>query len=164
MCRKCTLASVLSGQFLALALAACAAPTVRPVGINCGPVSEAWSPVSQEERLKQFARYSLEYKYAAMICGNQLRHPPDLGLSAEMAKLGPDAAYFLMHKLAAANDDLIIRDIVIVFSLMQALGTYDVAENDVMMGLMEEKVAQMQDPDWKSIVSEDLDGIRASAQ
>jgi len=81
-------------------------------------------------------------------------------LAELFAKEGEKAVGFLKAKLEEANDDLTIRDLVLVFTEMNRLGTYDVVSDDELTHLMLTRVERMKDPDWKQITKQMLTRIK----
>ena len=144
---------------VALLAAACMPEKSREA--SCENTVDTILVLSHDDRMEQFDRLNLDEKYRWLICSNQFVHPPMLAFTNEFAKLGPTAEAYLRPKLETAEDDLTVRDIVSVFSFMQALGTYDIANDAELMHLLESKVAEMSDPDWKRWGSDELERIRS---
>lgn len=75
-------------------------------------------------------------------------------LAEIFAREGNKVVGFLKTKLLEANDDLTIRDLVLVFSEMSRLKTYDVANDNELMHLISDRVGGMKDPGWKQTTRE----------
>ena len=101
-----------------------------------------------DEEVKRFHEYDPETQYELLIVGNQVVHPPALYLAEEFAKQGKSIVPLLRGKLAAAKQELTVRDIVLVLGDMQRLGFYDVRGNASLIALVQERIATMQS-DWK---------------
>jgi len=80
-------------------------------------------------------------------------------LAGTFASEGQSVVPYLKSKLAAAQDDLTIRDLVMVFKQMNILKTYDVAHDQELMILLKSKSLTMKDEKWKSIVENMISGI-----
>jgi len=107
-------------------------------------------------QLKEFPNYDLETQYTLYIYGCQVREPPAIYLAEVFAGGGQPSAALLSRKLAQANDDLTIRDIVQVFYWMNRLRDYDLRDDVTLQELMRQKVSSMTEPDWKRMAQEDL--------
>ncbi|HTZ38598.1 MAG TPA: hypothetical protein VMB77_00455 [Syntrophales bacterium] len=119
---------------------------------------------SLQFRKDDFSSYDIDKQYAIFICGNQYVHPPAMYLAELFAREGGRVVEFLRIKLLEANEDLTIRDLVLVFVEMSRLKTYDVASDDELMRLMTDRVEGMKDPDWKRIAEGRLIDIRKQGQ
>lgn len=126
---------------------------------ECRPLVQTFFQMPLKERMKKFGSYELEEQYRIFICGNQVMHPPAIYLAGPFAQQGAPAVVFLKEKLANANDDLTIRDIVLVFTEMKRRNTYDVAEDQALITLIAGSVEKMQDKDWKRMTQENLTEI-----
>jgi hypothetical protein len=111
-------------------------------------------------RLPSSVTMIVDKQYAIYICGNQYMHPPMIHLAEPFAKEGEKVVDFLKPRLLEASDDLIVRDIVLVFTWMARQKTYDVAGDSNLMRITEERVSQMKDPDWRRLSEQDLNEIR----
>jgi hypothetical protein len=65
----------------------------------------------------------------------------------------------LEAKLEAADDDLTIRDILLVFVAMSQLETYDVPANKPLMQELLEKSGAINDPSWAIVAQDDMHEI-----
>jgi len=131
---------------------------------SCEGTVDTILKLSRVDQMERFDRINLDEKYQWLICGNQFVHPPMIELTSAFAELGPTAVAYLKPNLETAEGDLTIRDVVLVFSSMQALGTYDVASDAELMKLLDDNVARMSDPGWKGWALDELERIRAAKE
>lgn len=110
--------------------------------------------MSTKEQIAKFTEYDLENKFSILICGNQVIHPPATYLAGPFARQGADAVTFLRDKLMQSPDDFTVRDIVLVFSEMSKLQTYNVKADKKLIELINSKVGAIKNNDWRKI-SED---------
>ncbi|MBF0523955.1 MAG: hypothetical protein HQK56_02525 [Deltaproteobacteria bacterium] len=148
------------GATLILSLSNCSFKSKKVGEYYCSDlIGEIYGKESLEYRGDDFHNYPFEKQYAIFICGNQYIHPPTIYMSELFAiyvaklfaKEGNRIVAFLKMKLLEANDDLTIRDLILVFSEMSRLKTYDVASDDELMRLMFERVEGMKSIGWKEI-------------
>ncbi len=81
-------------------------------------------------------------------------------LSQPFAEQGSKVVEFLKTKLAGAQDDLTIRDVIRVFVEMSRRGTYDVAKDPSLMRLLTERAAGIKDAEWRRVTDQMLRDIR----
>ena len=112
-----------------------------------------------KEQIDKFGSYTLDEQYSIYICGNEVVHPPAMYLATSFARNGKAVVKLLKIKLSETIDDLTIRDIVLVFSEMKKQKTYNVLEDSALMKLLRNKVATMQNEDWRKIVEEMMNEI-----
>lgn len=143
-----------------LCLTSCTAR--RQVGAySCSDlIDEIYGKKSLQYRENDFSNYDIDMQYAVYICGMQFIHPPMMYLAGLFAKEGNKAVGFLKTKLMEANDDLTIRDLILVFNRMSWLKTYDVANDDELMHLISDRVGGMKDPGWKQTTLEMIAEIK----
>lgn len=113
-----------------------------------------------DEQERQFSKYSIEEQYDLFIFGNQVVHPPATYLARQFAKQGPAVVPFLKNKLKAAQEEVTIRDIVLVFSWLAQLKLYDIPKDQELMGLLNQRVSNMHGI-WKDATLEMVTKIRA---
>jgi len=82
-------------------------------------------------------------------------------LAEPFARGGKSVADFLRSKLAQANHDLTVRDIVRVFEEMSRSGTYDVANDRELMQLISARAEAMKDAEWKRSVTRMVEEIKS---
>jgi hypothetical protein len=116
-----------------------------------------WLPTQQQDA--EFEKQDFDTQYKIYIYGSQEIEPPDMGLAWVLAKQGGKIVQPLEAKLEAADDDLTIRDIVLVFAAMSQLETYDVAGDKPLMQKLLEKQGAVKDPAWAIIVQNDIHEI-----
>jgi hypothetical protein len=128
----------------------------RQVGAySCSDLTDViYGEKSLQHGETDFSNYDIDKQYAIYICGNQFVHPPMIYLGELFAREGNKVVAFLKSKLLEANDDLTVRDLVLVFSEMSRLKTYDVANDGELMYLISERVGGMKDPGWKQTTQE----------
>ena len=129
---------------------------------QCSKLATTFFRLPSKTQLEEFSRSGLEEQYTLLICGNQAIHPPALQLARALALRGATAVTFLKDKLAQAQGDLTVRDIVAVFAEMRRNHTYDVAADEDLRRLIDRRVAAMKDPDWKRLVSQTATEIRST--
>lgn len=154
-------------QMFALCLMTTLAIGCTPAGsleASCEGTVDTMLDLSHDDLVERFDRVNFDEKYRWLICGNQFVHPPMMVFAVEFARLGAEAVAYLTPKLETAKGDLTIRDIVSVFSFMQALETYDVASDAELMQLLDDNVARISDPDWKRWGLEELERIRTATE
>jgi len=125
---------------------------------QCDALIDTFFRKSDEVQMAKFSAYPLEKKYVVFICGNQVIHPPRLYLAGMLAQEGAEVVDFLKDKLKKTSGDLTIRDIIYVFSEMDRLGTYDIADDDELVTLLANSVNRMK-TDWKTVTEKTLRGI-----
>ncbi len=102
---------------------------------------------------QEFSKLDLETQYTIFICGQQRMGP--LGrpeLSEAMAMEGAPAEIFLRHKLVDARDDLTIRDVIFVLTLMQLRGTFRISDDPGLIELLRTKAASIRYGDYRRMV------------
>lgn len=125
----------------------------------CGPWLSTFYGKPLKERITTFESYNLENQYQIFICGNQVVHPPAIYLAEPFAKQGVIVVPLLKLKLENADDDLTVRDIVLVFAEMHRQHSYNVSEDTGLVKLMIEKVNGMHDSEWRAIAQRNVDRI-----
>ncbi|WP_155950980.1 hypothetical protein [Rhodanobacter sp. OR87] len=148
--------TVVSASFL---VAGCSFAANSHLRNTCNPWVNTFYKNSLRERIATFDSYDLGSQYEIFICGNQVIHPPAIYLAESFAKEGAAAVPLLKKKLAQADDDLTVRDIVLVFAGMQRQRSYDVSKDADLVRLIVEKLNGMHDPEWKAIAQGNLDKI-----
>jgi len=115
-------------------------------------------PIS--EQAKQFKNHSLDEQYELFIFGNQVVHPPATHLASSFAEQGPLIVPFLKSKLKATQEEVTIRDIVLVFSRLAQLKLYDFSKDAELMGLLDKRVSDMHGI-WKETTLEMVSTIHS---
>ena len=110
-----------------------------------------------ETRITDFTRRELLDQYTIFICGNQFMHPPAQYLAEPFASRGGEIVPFLKEKLAQAQDDLTVRDIVLVFAEMGRQRSYDVSKDVDLIRQMREAAARMKNQDWRTITEQRIE-------
>lgn len=114
-----------------------------------------------KERIATFSEYSFDQQYAIYLYGNQVQHPPAIYLIDALAANGQKIVAPLSARLAASEDDLTIRDLVMVFAAMNRLEIYDVAQDEPLMRQLADATARMKETDWKNIVERELSALQS---
>jgi hypothetical protein len=78
-------------------------------------------------------------------------HPPAQYLAGPFARRGGEIVPFLKEKLVQAQDDLTVRDIVLVFAEMARQRSYGVSQDVYLIRQMGEAAARMKNQDWRTI-------------
>lgn len=125
----------------------------------CRPWLDTFYKKPLKERIDTFGSYDLGSQYQIFVCGNQMIHPPAIYLDESFAKEGSSAVPLLRKKLIQADDDLTVRDIVLVLAEMNYQHAYNVAKDPGLVKLMVAKVNGMHDQEWKDIAQSKLDKI-----
>lgn len=97
-----------------------------------GPLETAESRLSQ---------YPLEEEYQIFRYANSEIHPPMLWLANPIARRGAEAIPFLSQRIHDADDDMEIRDILVILHRMVLFNTYDVKSNQALMAALSARVA-----------------------
>ncbi|MGB0060607.1 MAG: hypothetical protein WBP68_10505 [Candidatus Binatus sp.] len=116
-----------------------------------------WLPTQQRDA--EFEKQDFDTQYKLYIYGSQEIEPPEMGLAWVLAKQGGKIVQPLEAKLEAADDDLTIRDILLVFVAMSQLETYDVPANKPLMQELLEKSGAIKDPSWAIVAQDDMHEI-----
>jgi hypothetical protein len=124
----------------------------------CRDYAKQFFKLSTNERVNEFNKLDIEKQYCVFIYGNQVIHPPAIYLATEMAKQ-PSALPFLTKKLNETKDDLTIRDIVYAISELQRMKLYAVAHDKNLMKLLNAKVNQMKNDDWRKLTTDNLNDL-----
>lgn len=129
-------------------------------GFDCAELANTFFRKPLRITISEFSDYDVDKQYAIYICGNQYMHPPMIHLAEPFAKQGEKVVDFLKARLLEADDDLTIRDIVLVFAEMNRQESYDVPGDSDLMRVLEEKVRSMKDPFWRQLSEQKLNRIR----
>lgn len=130
---------------------------------GCPPVAVEYFVHHGWQDTRDFTRLDLETQYAIFICGQQRMGAPRIELSEALAMEGAPAATFLKQKLARATDDLTIRDIINVLTLMQLRGTYQVADDPALLDLMRAKANSMRSS-YRGVVQSWIDEVQTTKE
>lgn len=149
---------------LLFGMAGCSSASSNVRGYDCSELAKTFFRKPLKTTLVEFGDYDVDKQYAIYICGNQYMHPPMIHLAEPFAKEGEKVVDFLKARLLEADDDLTIRDIVLVFAEMKLQKTHDVAGDSDLMRLIEEKVRGMKNPDWRQLSEQELNGIRETGK
>ncbi len=115
------------------------------------------NPTSEQVRL--FKKYSLDEQYDIFLFGNQVVHPPAIYLARPFAEQGPTIVPFLKAKLESTQNDVTIRDIVMVFSELAELKLYSFSYDSALLVLIDKKVNDMKGI-WKETTLKMVSEIR----
>ena len=109
-----------------------------------------------EDRVSQFKKFDIKKQYHNYICGTRIIHPPAIYLAEPLAMRGKEAVNYLSDKLIQTKNDLTIRDIIYIFTLMQQLKTYDVLKDQSLMRIINESLIKVKDEDWKKYIQKNI--------
>ena len=126
---------------------------------TCWGVPRGFFQQLPAQRYAEFESYDFETQYKIYICGQQCREPPDMGLAIPFARQGGRIVQPLKSKLQSTDNDQIISEIIFVFGVMSASGTYDVAGDKALMSELREKTSAIRDPAWRKMAEKDLQFI-----
>jgi len=115
-----------------------------------------------KEQLSDFGAHSLDEQYDIYLCGTQAVHPPLIHLAEQFARDGKAAVGFLQAKLASAQDDATIQDIIMVYAAMSRQGSYDVAADRDVMQTINAGVARIKDDGWRRFSAQKVEEISQS--
>lgn len=146
---------------LCVFLGSCAFAWQSPHQKECRPWLNSFFQQSFRDRISSFKDLDPEAQYAVYICGNRVIHPPATYLAEPFAQEGAAVIPLLIERLDQAKDDLTVRDILLVFSEMSRLATYDVMSNSDLFELMKKKTREITDPHWRRMSEGLLAEIRA---
>lgn len=77
-----------------------------------------------------------------------------------LAREGEKVVGFLKARLLEADDEVTIVDIVFVFTEMKIQKIYDVAGDDDLMRIIEDKVDRISNPDRRQLMEQAMNEIR----
>jgi hypothetical protein len=112
------------------------------------------------DRVERLRTMLLEDQYKIFRYGLDRIEPPVMGLALPIAERGAAAVPFLMDQLKNSHDDITVRDILLVFEMMQASGSYKVSTDGSVMDLMSVKTSGMKDKEWQTICLKQLQRIK----
>lgn len=145
---------------LSLGAAGCWGGRNHVRGYDCSELAKTFFRKPLKATIAEFGDYDVEKQYAIYICGNQYMHPPMIHLAEPFAREGEKVVDFLKARLLETDDDLTVRDIVVVFAEMRIQKTYNVAGDGDLMKIIQEKVSSMKNPDWRRLSEQELNEIR----
>lgn len=118
----------------------------------------------RQEQTAAFLAYDQEMQYKIFICGMQYEHAPILELLDAYAAGGETAARFLKVKLAEAESDRTVVNILQVYDEMHRMGTYDCLADEQLMQIIESKLENMRNPGWRRFAEKILRRIQRRAE
>jgi len=132
---------------------------------TCDGVPRGFFDMPSDRRVAEFEKYDFDTQYKIFICGQQKIEPPQLELAWRFACEGGRIVQPLEAKLENADDELTIRDIVLVFRAMNDLGTYDVAGDKSLTNKLRDKVSTLtvKDPFWWHEAEDNLLAIQKNS-
>jgi hypothetical protein len=110
-------------------------------------------------RVERARRLSLEEQYKVFRYGNDVIHPPLMDMADPIAERGKAAIPFLLDQLRSDDDDLAVRDILLVFSRMAGLGTYPVKSDSTVMTALRARVATMKNREIRTTAERTLNRL-----
>jgi hypothetical protein len=142
-------------------LAGCTVASGSRETSNCQELATTFFRQPFETRITDFTHRELLDQYTIFICGNQFMHPPAQYLAEPFARRGGEIVPFLKEKLAQAQDDLTVRDIVLVFAEMGRQRSYAVSKDIDLIRQMREAAARMKNQDWRRITEQRIEAAAA---
>jgi hypothetical protein len=113
-------------------------------------------------RVERLRRYSLDEQYRIFRYGMDRLEPPAMGLRGPIAERGAAAVPFLANKLNVDTDDIAVRDIELIFAMMEVTGSYNVKADASLMTVLTSKIAGMKSKAWQDMCLKVLKEIRES--
>ncbi|MDQ1814176.1 hypothetical protein RBA41_12750 [Massilia sp. CCM 9210] len=148
-----------TGSIILLALTQLNCTSTASIEGHCASVGyKFFHDITRAEQ--EFVKFSLEKKYDVLICASQGTHPPRLEFASLFASEGAYGVALLKKKLSKTTDDLTVRDISYALHEMQQLDTYDVAVDNELMAILELRIKEMKDEDWRETALRNLKRIR----
>ena len=145
------------GCLIIACLLGCSSASGARDDFGCDELARTFFRQPLEIQVTEFARRELNDQYALFICGNQFMRPPAQYLAEPFARRGGEIVTFLRLKLAQAQNDLTIRDIVLVFAEMNRQKSYPVWKDADLVRELREAAARMKNQDWKDITQRRVD-------
>ena len=116
------------------------------------------------DRVGRLRQFSLPDQYKIFRYGNDHIEPPAMELALPIAERGESAVRFLTDQLTTSADDLTVRDILLIFERMDAIGSYKVHADPQLMKLLSLRISKMKDEDWRKNCLKMLNRIIAPEQ
>ena len=122
------------------------------VGCSSGPqwltksqrrTAERVVALPNEEMREEFRKLDLETQYAVFRYGMDTREPPAMGLASLFAERGEGAVRLVRVRLSTDEDDVGVRDAIILVLRLKTRGTYDVTGDAQLMTLLKAKTDRM---------------------
>ncbi|NOU00240.1 MAG: hypothetical protein HOO95_01500 [Gallionella sp.] len=110
----------------------------------------------------RFAEYAIPDQIKIYLYGMQAITPPAPVLSRPIAELGQAAILPILGELSRNPTEANIRDLMVVFETMQRLGTYDVANDKMLMKTLDNYVNGMKNNIWRGYTKEKLTQLKKS--
>ena len=123
-----------------------------------GKIPKGFFALSPEQQHAEFKKLDFEAQYSTYILGMRVPGESDF-LPSAFASEGSKIVQPLTQKLQSAENEMTIRDTILVFGAMSRSGTYDVAADKPLMEKLRAKVASMKD--WKDVCEKQLNEISA---
>jgi hypothetical protein len=115
--------------------------------------------ISTSDQINQFKNYTIEEQYELYKFGNQVVHPPAIYLASVFAQQGAVIVPYIKGVLVTEEDEVSIRDIVLIFSELAQIKLYDFSKDSELMKLLTQKVYNMKGI-WKDNALSELSEIQ----
>ncbi|MBK8183283.1 MAG: hypothetical protein IPK63_10485 [Candidatus Competibacteraceae bacterium] len=99
--------------------------------------------IAISDQMKEIKSFSINEQYEIFEFGNRVIYPPASYLALSLAEQGEIIIPFLRDKLENTNDELTIRDIILIFSEMVELKNYEFSKDLRLRKLIRQKVDNM---------------------
>lgn len=114
-------------------------------------------------RLERMRQYPLADQYKTFRYGNDKREPPAMSLADPIAERGATAVPFLLDQLNShPDDDIALRDILLIFETMATSKSYDVRSDASLMTTLTSRVSGMKGTLWQDNCIKMLQRIKDS--
>jgi hypothetical protein len=113
-------------------------------------------------RVERMRRYPLADQYKIFRYGNDMVEPPLMDLADPISERGSAAVPFLLNRLNSEQDDIAVRDILLIFETMARSKSYDVRSDAALMIALDSRVSKMKDQGWRDICLKRLQWIKDS--
>lgn len=107
-----------------------------------------------------FANYDRETQFDIYLCSQDYIHPSNGEIAEVYAKLGKDVVPTLLAKLAEANNDRVVYDIIYVFRNMVTMKTYSISDDKEALAAMDAALQRTPATFWRKHVEEDVRFIK----
>lgn len=132
------------------------------LGEGMSEATEKFLRQPMDEQRRAILRYPPKQQVDLYIWAMMAEHPPDLALVDIVASNGAKIVPFLKQRLVEEHGEIEKMHLIDVFGRMQEIEYYLVASDGKLMSLLEQQIDLMEDPLWKGMSSDVLDGIKSS--
>ena len=107
----------------------------------------------------ELEKYPLEQQYRIFKYGNQVIHPPQKSLARVVAKRGKPALDYVLEQVRNHQDDLDIRDSMVIFTALERGGYYSVCEDAQVMEEIKANENKIQHAGWREVYHQMLETL-----